>query len=298
MWNKNLVSLAWVFVVALVLASCSGRAQHTTQTGAGDASGNYNNNNNSSSSSAKEITAFSINSKMGIINGTNITVEIPHDNIDITDLTPTIEVSAKASINPASGVAGDFTNPLTYTVTAADGSTKVYTVTVILTYKLRDTGPAGGLVFYDKGSYSDGWRYLEAALTSLPPIGGTGWSNVYNVLVGTGEAIDAGKTNTFNIIAQPNHTGSAAKLCSIQTTGGNDWFLPSKDQLNKMYINLKSGTDENGDHYTAVGSFTAGPYWSSSEFNLANVDIQNFNTGQQLTGGKSSGLLVRCVRSF
>lgn len=30
-------------------------------------------------------------------------------------------------------------------------------------YVLRDTGPAGGYIFYDKGDYSDGWRYLEAA---------------------------------------------------------------------------------------------------------------------------------------
>ncbi|MEW5816632.1 MAG: InlB B-repeat-containing protein, partial [Spirochaetota bacterium] len=32
------------------------------------------------------------------------------------------------------------------------------------TYALRDTGPAGGLIFYDKGSYSGSpsWRYLEA----------------------------------------------------------------------------------------------------------------------------------------
>ncbi|GHU30912.1 hypothetical protein FACS1894172_04920 [Spirochaetia bacterium] len=30
-------------------------------------------------------------------------------------------------------------------------------------YKIGDTGPAGGLIFYNKGDYSDGWRYLKAA---------------------------------------------------------------------------------------------------------------------------------------
>ena len=30
-------------------------------------------------------------------------------------------------------------------------------------YVLRDIGPAGGYIFYDKGYYSSGWRYFEAA---------------------------------------------------------------------------------------------------------------------------------------
>ena len=34
-------------------------------------------------------------------------------------------------------------------------------------YKIGDEGPAGGVIFYDKGEYSDGWRYLEAAPADL-----------------------------------------------------------------------------------------------------------------------------------
>lgn len=47
-------------------------------------------------------------------------------------MTPTIEVSAGASVNPASGKAQNFTNPVVYTVTAEDGSTTNYTVTVVV----------------------------------------------------------------------------------------------------------------------------------------------------------------------
>ena len=51
---------------------------------------------------------------------------------DVTQLVPTIVVSEGATVEPASGVAQDFTDPVTYTVTAQNGTTAVYTVTVIV----------------------------------------------------------------------------------------------------------------------------------------------------------------------
>lgn len=48
---------------------------------------------------------------------------------DVSALVPTIEVTGKG-VSPASGVAQDFTQPIAYTVTAEDGSTATYTVTV------------------------------------------------------------------------------------------------------------------------------------------------------------------------
>ena len=49
---------------------------------------------------------------------------------DFASLKPTIEVSAGASISPASGEVQDFTSPVEYTVTAQDGTTKIYTVSI------------------------------------------------------------------------------------------------------------------------------------------------------------------------
>jgi hypothetical protein len=83
-------------------------------------------------SSAKDITSFTISgqvsSTIDAVAGT-VTVVMPYGTI-VTALTPTIEVSEFATINPASGVAQDFTNPVVYTVTAQDASTKTWTVTV------------------------------------------------------------------------------------------------------------------------------------------------------------------------
>ena len=83
-------------------------------------------------SSAKDITSFTISGQVSSDIDTvagSVTVVMPYGT-DVTNLTPTIEVSPYATIDPASGVAQNFTNPVIYTVTAQDGTTKQWTVTV------------------------------------------------------------------------------------------------------------------------------------------------------------------------
>jgi hypothetical protein len=80
-------------------------------------------------SDTKEIYAFVIGNNIGVISGTNITVTVPYGT-DVTKLSPIILFSGK-SISPASGVEQDFSGPVTYTVTADDGSEKNYTVMVV-----------------------------------------------------------------------------------------------------------------------------------------------------------------------
>ena len=81
-----------------------------------------------SSESPKDITTFSILGVNGAIVGKEITVTLP-SGTSVAYLTPTI-VQTGSSVSPASGVVQNFTSPQTYIVTAADGTTKDYTVTV------------------------------------------------------------------------------------------------------------------------------------------------------------------------
>lgn len=77
-----------------------------------------------------EITSFKIGDATGTITDSAIAVTVPKDT-DVTSLAPTIVVSEGATVSPASGTAKDFTNPVTYTVTAAnETTTKDFTVTV------------------------------------------------------------------------------------------------------------------------------------------------------------------------
>jgi len=82
-------------------------------------------------SSAKGITSFEIQGIAGAIGVDTIALRLLF-GANLTSLVPTI-VHEGASISPASGIAQDFANPIVYTVTAADGSTKTYAVTVTTT---------------------------------------------------------------------------------------------------------------------------------------------------------------------
>jgi hypothetical protein len=164
-------------------------------------------------------------------------------------------------------------------------------------YALQDVGPAGGWVFYDKGSYSDGWRYLEAAPASVEII--VKWmQGVDSFSTGATETgIGTGMRNTQLIVSaiidsatDMDSYAEAAHGCRGLCYGGvSDWFLPSKDELDLMYTNL---------YLNGVGGFADGNYWSSSEYNANLAWDQKFNNGNQTYYYKYGIRRVRAVRAF
>jgi hypothetical protein len=158
-----------------------------------------------------------------------------------------------------------------------------------MTYKVGDKGPAGGLIFYDKGYSSDGWQYLEAASRDAPT---AHWGPNVD---GTREGIGTGKQNTM-LIVRTDETGTAAHRCREYRQGGyDDWFLPSKDELNLMYQELKQ---------KGLGGFSNAEYWSSSaESTGYGAWNQRFRDGHQergsyVSGYKNNTFAVRPVRAF
>jgi hypothetical protein len=135
-------------------------------------------------------------------------------------------------------------------------------------YKIGDTGPAGGLIFYDKGNNSGGWRYLEVAPEDLSI---AQWGRVM-ITGATATEAGMGRRNTRILAGYPE--GKAAQLCqSYNQRGYNDWYLPSKDELNFMYTNLER---------KGLGNFNlSGFYWSSTEINNQSAWIQRFSDGFQ-----------------
>jgi hypothetical protein len=85
-----------------------------------------------------------------------------------------------------------------------------------------------------------------------------------------------------------NSTSFAAGIAWAYTNNSKtDWHLPSKDELNQLYINRAE-----------VGGFSYDYYWSSSEYNAGAARTQNFLYGYQDWSGKTSAKKVRLVRAF
>jgi hypothetical protein len=167
------------------------------------------------------------------------------------------------------------------------------------TYKIGDFGPAGGYVFYDKGVFSNGWRYLEAAPaeTEFEAQWGADGKNVPGTYTGVG----FGKHNTEIIVEHLKalgEIGKAAQLCvNLNFDGYKDWFLPSTDELELMYKNL---------YKKGLGGFKSSYYWSSSqeylwEFHNSVAYYRLFfadNVIGDMNGYKHRTLLVRAIRAF
>jgi len=157
-------------------------------------------------------------------------------------------------------------------------------------YKIGDAGPAGGFIFYDKGSVSGGWRYLEAAPSDQTDKNDIQWRNGYDLYIKTSTAVGTGRANTKGIIAAQGSGSYAANLCKNLIIGGfSDWFLPSKDELGLMYANLKKA---------GLGGFGEGWFWSSSQNLNDTAWKQRFSDGQQTISVKYNRYAVRVCRAF
>ena len=183
---------------------------------------------------------------------------------------------------------------------------------------IGDTGSAGGIIFYvaasgltvqgysgTSGSFDEYTAYyLEAAPANARETQAR-WSSTavlipnlsQNSSETTDRAIGRGRMNTAIIIAAHSDdttANNAAKAAAAYTNGGKtDWFLPSIEELNQMYIQRSH-----------VG-ITTGRFWSSSQHDFERAQCQEFGSkdvpsGTRLFTVKASNVenIVRAIRAF
>ncbi len=174
---------------------------------------------------------------------------------------------------------------------ATESATKSLPSGIVPAYAIGDTGPAGGIIFITPSTSGNSTgEYFEAAPADLSTTL-TWCSDFTNSLGGaTGTEIGTGAGNTV-VMSLTCTSGAAFSAHTYSTTNNSktysDWFLPSKDELNQLYLNR-----------TTTGGFTPGAYWSSSLYERYYAWFQSFSIEYQNYDTKYYSLYVRPVRAF
>lgn len=198
--------------------------------------------------------------------------------------------------------------------------------------QVGDIGPGGGVVFYDAGKTESWGRYLEASPASCQKSGLT-WRSALPGKRGTrqlpllyptwataarqrveSKRLGMGKANTALVVKQHKvlpqaslDTTAAGYADSLVCGGKDDWFLPSKDELDTLY-NVLAVTDNDLTGNNSF-EFTRGFYWTSSEYNNETawtqlwIDGQQFDREKWMSGDKRrdggfNPFHVRPIRAF
>lgn len=210
-------------------------------------------------------------------NKTNDGVALTYYSSQLTNLTPNTTYYARAYA--------------TNTMGTSYGIEKSFTTPLALGQEYK-----GGVIAYFLASNDPGYEpnvQHGIIVTKTDQSTNSQWGCDYTTLGINSSAIGTGKSNTDAIILGCTTSNIAAKICKDLTYFGySDWYLPSKNELYKLYLNR-----------TIIGGFTNNYYWSSTEEGGVSgrtyVSILNFTDGTQTTGTKTnSNIYVRAIRMF
>jgi hypothetical protein len=161
-------------------------------------------------------------------------------------------------------------------------------------------GPGGGFIYYDKGNWDNGWRYLESAPskwngTSVDPKSTFGANELNNTSV----EIGTGKANTAVIGVSSNFKELIAVYNAKKGNAG-DWFLPSLKELQELlkFYELSAENKFIFGSPLSTTDFSLQSFWSSSQSGsqVASASRVNFFTGATAVDDKSSSFSIRPSR--
>lgn len=166
------------------------------------------------------------------------------------------------------------------------------------TYEIGQYVPNQGGVIFHRYLEGGNENYLVVALTNQST--SQVWSNIDNELIDpTAQSLWDGLSNSNAIVNQPGFTNGAAALCLNYAVGViDDWYLPSIQELNKLWINYLEVSKTLSQTDGATG-LELTSYWSSTEYDLSNAWTFSFYLGYVFNGyGKNATNNVRAIRKF
>ena len=162
----------------------------------------------------------------------------------------------------------------------------------------------GGIIFFDKLFYSNGWRYLEVSPVNLQV---TLWSSSINekALGEMSDKLGFGAHNSYTIVNRFGGTSAAYKATNYGDT--EDWFLGNKLEMKILYYSLKLPSVKksitNTEKFSALQNQTEDEtsrhvYWVSELDSRDVAYAVNFEDGEILLINTSEKCFVRPIRKF
>ncbi len=227
-------------------------------------------------STAKDISTFAFSGISPAVNaaisGTSISATVPF-SVDVTTLAPTIALSPKATVSPASGAAQNFTNPVTYTVTAEDGTNQKYTVTVTKSVAPKSTEKAILTFAFNALSPAVATSISGLNITATLPAGTDATKLVPTITLSpkatvspaTGTAQDFSKAVTYTVTAEDGSTQAYNVAITVTPTpvvvSANDvLFVGSYDK--KLYA-IDATTGAKRWEFLTGGNISASPAYAN-----------------------------------
>ncbi|MCX6878404.1 MAG: DUF6288 domain-containing protein [Verrucomicrobia bacterium] len=273
--NNTMLTVTWVAADTTLNMQYSRKQQASPGGQGGEVSFNgYALHNISPASTLKDITSFTFPTYgAATIAGSSITLAVP-TGTPVSAMAPTYTVSPNATGAPVSGTSRNFTTPQTYTITAQDLSTKIFTVTVVPLVQPANLVATPGNnsvgLTWNASSGASGYKVKRATIsggpyTTLGTPGVTSYSDTaatngttyYYVVSATSGALES--ANSSQVSAIPSALSSTTTLASsLGGTGayGAVTFTATVTAGASGTVTFRDGTTVLGSGTLAAGRAT------------------------------------------
>ena len=183
-----------------------------------------------------KITSWKFGDKTATIKGTDISFSYPYgtDKNLLKNLTASASISAKASINPNPKTIKDYTKPIDFVVTAEDGTTKTYKVTVTVEEPIL--------------LWTAGWRDDDAYTAKIDhskteiniDVNSADFDTKVTLSDGVAISPDPNKVNNWvNEVSFTVSKGSNTKTYKVKVTVNGKNIIKAKDSDIKNIVNAQ-----------------------------------------------------------